>query len=192
LLLPRRTLLKLSSLQFLPDHPGGKKPMLMMGGKDATEEFEMLHKPEIIDKYGADMLVGTVANAKGVKSSPVGAETSLTLEEIAKHKTADDCWVIVNDKVYDVTNVSRIPCAVFSILLSTLLSPWILLLLALLREMLLLSLQFLPDHPGGKKPLLMMGGKDATEEFEMLHKPEIIDKYGADMLVGTVAAKSRL
>jgi cytochrome b involved in lipid metabolism len=55
-----------------------------------------------------------------------------------------------------------------------------------------LSLQFLPDHPGGKKPLLMMGGKDATGEFEMLHKPEIIDKYGADMLVGTVAAKSRL
>ena len=54
-------------------------------------------------------------------------------------------------------------------------------------------LQFLPDHPGGKKPPLMFAGKpDATEEFEMLHKPEIIEKYGAEYLIGTVAPKARL
>jgi hypothetical protein len=38
----------------------------------------------------------------------------------------------------------------------------------------------------------MFAGKDATEEFEMLHKPEIINKYAADLLVGTVAPKARL
>lgn len=43
---------------------------------------------------------------------------------------------------------------------------------------------FLSDHPGGKKAILMYAGKDATTEFEMLHKPDIIDKYGKDFKVG--------
>eukprot|EP00516_Mucochytrium_quahogii_P010801 CAMPEP_0203768164 /NCGR_PEP_ID=MMETSP0099_2-20121227/1421_1 /ASSEMBLY_ACC=CAM_ASM_000209 /TAXON_ID=96639 /ORGANISM=" , Strain NY0313808BC1" /LENGTH=78 /DNA_ID=CAMNT_0050664795 /DNA_START=69 /DNA_END=305 /DNA_ORIENTATION=+ len=43
---------------------------------------------------------------------------------------------------------------------------------------------FLGDHPGGKKAILMYAGKDATAEFEMLHKPDIIKKYGASFLVG--------
>ena len=29
---------------------------------------------------------------------------SYTLEEIATHKSKNDCWFIINDKVYDVTN----------------------------------------------------------------------------------------
>jgi cytochrome b involved in lipid metabolism len=47
---------------FLADHPGGKKAILMYAGKDATQEFEMLHKPDIIVKYGKDMKVGPVKN----------------------------------------------------------------------------------------------------------------------------------
>jgi len=43
---------------------------------------------------------------------------------------------------------------------------------------------FLSDHPGGKKAILMYAGKDATQEFEMLHKPQIIVKYGEPMKVG--------
>ena len=43
---------------------------------------------------------------------------------------------------------------------------------------------FLSDHPGGKKAIVMYAGKDATAEFEMLHKPDIIDKYGASFKVG--------
>jgi hypothetical protein len=35
---------------------------------------------------------------------------------------------------------------------------------------------FLGDHPGGKKAILLYAGKDATEEFLMLHKPDIIVK----------------
>lgn len=30
---------------------------------------------------------------------------------------------------------------------------------------------------GGKKTLLMGSGKDATEEFEMLHPPNVLKKY---------------
>jgi len=57
---------------------------------------------------------------------------SYTADEVAKHNKDDDCWVIIEGKVLDVT-------------------------------------KFLPDHPGGKKAILLYAGRDATEEFLMLH-----------------------
>lgn len=36
--------------------------------------------------------------------------------------------------------------------------------------------EFLPEHPGGSKIILMYAGKDATEEFEPIHPPDTLDK----------------
>ncbi|THH09792.1 hypothetical protein EW145_g1758 [Phellinidium pouzarii] len=72
-----------------------------------------------------------------------------TAEEVAKHKTKDDIWVIVNGEVLDVT-------------------------------------KFLPDHPGGEKAILLYAGRDATEEFNMLHDPKVIPRYAADAVIGKV------
>ena len=47
--------------------------------------------------------------------------------------------------------------------------------------------KFLPDHPGGKKAILLYAGKDATEEFDMLHERKVIKKYAPDAHVGKVA-----
>ena len=44
--------------------------------------------------------------------------------------------------------------------------------------------KFLPDHPGGKKAILMYGGKDATSEFNLLHKPAVLQKYGKEFKLG--------
>jgi cytochrome b involved in lipid metabolism len=33
----------------------------MYAGKDATEEFEMLHKPTVLTKYAKEYLIGSVA-----------------------------------------------------------------------------------------------------------------------------------
>lgn len=33
--------------------------------------------------------------------------------------------------------------------------------------------KFLPDHPGGEKAILLYAGRDATEEFNMLHDPKV-------------------
>ena len=49
-----------------------------------------------------------------------------------KNNTEKSCWVILFDKVYDVTT-------------------------------------FMVDHPGGKDAIMLFAGKDATEEFDMLH-----------------------
>ncbi|OZJ05743.1 hypothetical protein BZG36_01288 [Bifiguratus adelaidae] len=79
---------------------------------------------------------------------------SLTAEEVAKHKTQDDCWVIIHGKVYDLTN-------------------------------------FLPEHPGGIKVITRWAGKDATEAFDPIHPPDIIDRYlSPDVCLGDVDEES--
>ena len=48
--------------------------------------------------------------------------------------------------------------------------------------------QFLPDHPGGEKAILLYAGRDATEEFNMLHDPKVIPRYAPDSVIGKVKA----
>lgn len=74
-----------------------------------------------------------------------------TLEEVAKHNKKDDCWVVVNGQVLNVTN-------------------------------------FLPDHPGGPKAILLYAGRDATEEFMMLHEASVVEKYAKDTIIGSLKA----
>ena len=74
-----------------------------------------------------------------------------TLEEVQKHNTKDDCWVIVNGQVLDVTS-------------------------------------FLSDHPGGAQAIIAYAGRDATEQFNMLHKADVIDKYAPNCVIGVLEA----
>ena len=46
--------------------------------------------------------------------------------------------------------------------------------------------KFLPDHPGGEKAILLYAGRDATEEFNMLHDPKVISRYAPDAVIGKV------
>lgn len=50
----------LNVTDFLDDHPGGRKAILLYKGKDASEEFNMLHKPDVIQKYAPDTVVGSL------------------------------------------------------------------------------------------------------------------------------------
>ncbi|KAI9268326.1 FAD binding domain-containing protein [Phascolomyces articulosus] len=72
-----------------------------------------------------------------------------TAEEVAKHNKAEDCWVIVNGQVLNVTD-------------------------------------FLAEHPGGKKAIMIYAGRDATEEFNMLHKKDVVEKYAPYAIIGTL------
>merc|ERR1711957_900280 len=77
----------------------------------------------------------------------------ITMEEVAKHTTKGDCWVVVAGQVLNVTD-------------------------------------FLKDHPGGELAILTFAGKDATEEFNMIHPPDVIGKYAPDAIIGVVGEAS--
>jgi len=91
---------------------------------------------------------GGAAAAGGAAAGGSGA--SFTKEEVATHNSKASCWVILNDRVLDVT-------------------------------------EFLGDHPGGELAILTFAGKDATEEFDMIHPPDVIEKYlPKDKVLGMV------
>merc|ERR1719252_252473 len=59
---------------FLKDHPGGELAILTFAGKDATEEFDMIHPPDVIEKYlPKEAVLGTIGgggDAAAVAAAP--------------------------------------------------------------------------------------------------------------------------
>jgi flavocytochrome c len=49
---------------WLDEHPGGPQALLNFMGRDATEEFEMLHDDEVIPKYAPSQVIGRVKGQK--------------------------------------------------------------------------------------------------------------------------------
>lgn len=49
---------------WLDEHPGGPQAILNFMGRDATEEFEMLHDDEVIPKYAPSQVIGRVKGQK--------------------------------------------------------------------------------------------------------------------------------
>merc|ERR1711939_403759 len=55
---------------FLKDHPGGELAILTFAGKDATEEFDMIHPPDVIDKYlSKDAVIGMVGDGSAAPAA---------------------------------------------------------------------------------------------------------------------------
>ncbi|ODV92754.1 hypothetical protein CANCADRAFT_23179 [Tortispora caseinolytica NRRL Y-17796] len=50
--------------KFLPDHPGGENAIVNFAGRDATEEFEMLHEDRVIPKYAGYAVIGRLAGSE--------------------------------------------------------------------------------------------------------------------------------
>merc|ERR1719443_679706 len=91
---------------------------------------------------------GKAAPAKKEKKAKTGG-AGYSMDEVAKHTTKGDCWVVVNGEVLNVTN-------------------------------------FLSSHPGGELAILTFAGKDASEEFNMIHPPDVVGKYAPDAVIGVL------
>jgi len=92
--------------------------------------------------------------AAGQAATPAAVPNrEITLQEVSQHSSKDDCWVVINGMVYDVT-------------------------------------RFLCDHPGGALPIIAVAGKDATQDFHMVHPVGLLDKMGSGMIIGRVPEHS--
>merc|ERR1719453_425815 len=80
------------------------------------------------------------AGGAAAAAPAAAAAAQFSLDDVASHNNKSDCWVVLHDRVLDVTD-------------------------------------FLKDHPGGELAILTFAGKDATAEFDMIHPPDVIEKY---------------
>merc|ERR1712063_247329 len=62
----------LNVTNFLSEHPGGELAILTFAGKDATEEFNMIHPPDVIPKYAPDVVIGRVGTGAPAAAAAAG------------------------------------------------------------------------------------------------------------------------
>ena len=95
------------------------------------------------------------------------------MEEVVKHKSEDDCWVVVDGQVLDVTSfLSGI--FLFEVGWSVTCS------------------YLFTDHPGGKMAIMTFAGKDASEMFNMVHEGDVIEKFAPECVIGTLKPSSKM
>lgn len=46
--------------------------------------------------------------------------------------------------------------------------------------------KFLDKHPGGRHAILLFAGKEASDEFNMIHKADVVAKYAPETIIGTL------
>ena len=108
------------------------------------------------------MAQSTSVDAFGGRALQKAASSAvrLTRDEVAKHCTADDCWLIVNDRVYEPR-----------------LQAWNFFAVFVLergfhqRQTKDVS-RFVDEHPAGRSIILMHAGKDCTREFLEVHSED--------------------
>jgi hypothetical protein len=69
---------------FLADHPGGELAILTFAGKDATEEFNMIHPPDVVGKYAPDAVIGVVGT--GAPAAAAGGGGGAAPAPVSKDK----------------------------------------------------------------------------------------------------------
>lgn len=79
--------------KFYKQHPGGPDVIEEYAGKDGTKSFKDAGHPASAKKEMEGYLIGEYVEPKTFKK----------LEEIAEHNQPGDLWLLIHNKVYDVS-----------------------------------------------------------------------------------------
>merc|ERR1719313_1996130 len=81
---------------FLKDHPGGELAIITFAGKDATAEFDMIHPPDVIEKYldpsATKGVVGGSAAAAAAAGGGGAAASGAGTGKVGKGKDDAKIW----------------------------------------------------------------------------------------------------
>jgi flavocytochrome c len=123
------------SLHIDPSQPGKISVEWDSQGAGSAAQHSQTSAAPVMSKNGDSSDPGKVSKPNKPAAFTI-PEKEYTMEEVAKHNTKEDLWVVVKGVVMD-------------------LSDW------------------LDEHPGGPQAIMNFMGRDATEEFEMLHDDEV-------------------
>merc|ERR1719240_1571116 len=76
----------------------------------------------------------------------------IEMEEVEKHKGKNDCWIVYQGMVLDVTD-------------------------------------YLSKHPGGKRSILVFGGKDCTADYDKIHPHVKVEEHCPETIIGMLPKK---
>jgi cytochrome b involved in lipid metabolism len=183
----------------LSEHPGGELANLTFDTRDPTEEFNMIH-PDIIGMYAPDALIGKSDSGVGVAagtapkvggSDPTSKDKGSMLRNHQAWEKLDvdshlNLQVNANDNLCCGTVSGRAVAALGGggfhmeevAKHSSKKDYW-----AVMAGEVLDFTGFLSEHSGGELAKLTSDGKDAAEEFNMVHT-DIFDTYAPDAVTG--------
>ncbi|CAK91615.1 unnamed protein product (macronuclear) [Paramecium tetraurelia] len=100
---------------YLAEHPGGDDILIKYGGLDGTQKFLEVNHSNYARSLRNARLVGTLTSdpqpndyLKAVKSKKqknnFNPNRQITWEELGQHNKKEDLWIVIEGKVYDVTD----------------------------------------------------------------------------------------
>ena len=97
---------------YIQQHPGGAGVLTNLCGIDATSAFESQHASQMAPASAlAALKIGRIGEVPTTTPTPTPTKTTpkptaktYTSAQVATHKTASDCWSIINKKVYNLTS----------------------------------------------------------------------------------------
>jgi flavocytochrome c len=91
---------------FADEHPAGAKSIHDLAGTDGTAAFEAVHSAGLLNEFEEDRIGPlVVASAHSPENSPRDRTVSIT--ELQRHNTTDDCWVAFHGDVFDMTEFAK-------------------------------------------------------------------------------------
>jgi cytochrome b involved in lipid metabolism len=92
---------------YLAEHPGGEDILLANAGTDASDEFnnkEGEGHTEYAFSLTEKFWIGNLdTNSEKILPKTYEKRKLYSYKEVSKHNKEEDCWIVIDDKVYDVT-----------------------------------------------------------------------------------------